>query len=405
MSVSATAQRLRLFLVGTEFFRSGGIQQVNRLLLRAWLEFSARSWAEVETFSLADAPEEPAADWVPGVSWRWHGMARHGRALVQRLAARVAAARPQVVLLTHVNLLPLLPLVRAMFPRTRVAVLGHGVEVWRRLPGPMRAALRRADAVVAPSAYTARQLQSLNGARRDRLTVIAHGLDPSWEACAAARTLTGQEGATLLTVARLSTADVYKGVDRVIAALPAVLRQFPQARLVIAGDGDDRARLERAAAQTGAGGRVEFRGETTEEALRALYAACDLFVLPSRKEGFGLVFAEAMACGKPVVAARAGGTTDVVEHGVTGLLVSGEGDELAQAVTCLLRDPEMRARLGAAGRARVMQRFLFRHFSERWTDWLARLLPEAFYLSRHAAVYAAPTPERAAKPEEAHASA
>jgi glycosyltransferase involved in cell wall biosynthesis len=398
-------QRVRLFLAGTEFFRTGGIQQVNRLLLRAWLDFSARSCAEVEAFSLADAPEAPAVDWLQQAPWRWHGMGRSRRALVQRLAARVAARQPHLVLLTHVHLVPLLPLVRLISPRTRVAVLGHGVEVWQRLPWATRLALRWADAVVAPSRYTAMQLQAFNGVRRRRVSVIAHGLDPAWELSTAFPARASTAGPALLTVARLSAADVYKGVDRVVEALPAVLAHFPQARLVVAGDGDDRARLERIAEQRGVAPRIEFRGGTSAADLRSLYAACDLFVLPSRKEGFGLVFAEAMACGKPVVAARAGGATDVVEHGVTGLLVSGEGDELAQAIISVLRDPHLRARMGAAGRARVLQRFLYRHFAERWTAWLAQLLPEAVYLSRHAAVYAAPAPTPATEPEEAHATA
>jgi glycosyltransferase involved in cell wall biosynthesis len=385
-------QRVRLFLAGTEFFRTGGIQQVNRLLLRAWLDFSARSCAEVEVFSLADAPEAPAVDWLQQTPWRWHGMARSRRALVQRLAARVAARQPHLVLFTHVHLVPLLPLVRLISPRTRVAVLGHGVEVWQRLPFALRQVLRLADAVVAPSHYTAMQLQAANRVRLQRVSVIPHGLDPSWQAPLPAPPDARRAGPTLLTVARLSTADIRKCVDQVIAALPLVLAEFPEARLVIAGQGDDRARLEALAAHQGVAAHVEFRGETGEDALRMLYATCDLFVLPSRKEGFGLVFAEALACGKPVVAARAGGTAEVVEHGVTGLLVSGEGHELAQAITSLLRDPDTRARLGAAGRARVIQHFLFRHFAERWTAWLGQIVPAAAGLPHHDAVLVATAP-------------
>lgn len=377
---------VRVFLAGTEFWRSaGGIQYVNRLLARALADISAATPLRLEGFSYGDAAEvarEHSTD-----ACRWYAFDRRRRAMAWRMAGRLLAAQPHLVLFTHVNLLPLAALVRRFSPRARVALLAHGVEVWGPLRERTARALQQADHIVAPSAYTRERLLTSQGIAAARVSVLPHSLHPDWSE--AAGEPTPRSGQTLLCVARLTRADAYKGVDVLLRALPHIRSRCPQVRCIIVGDGDDRARLESLTRALAVAPTVEFRGEMDCNGLLAAYREADLFVLPSRGEGFGIVFAEAMWCGLPVVAARAAATPEVVADGETGILVPPEIPEaLASAVAGLLLLTDERRRMGVAARRRVERHYLYPQFVARWHHWLARCLPEAVYLARHAAVFA-----------------
>jgi glycosyltransferase involved in cell wall biosynthesis len=332
----------------------------------------------------APAPPEYASDVM---HWRPAGRSRTALAA---MLARELWPQPHVVLFTHVNLLRLAPLVRWIAPAAACAVLGHGIEDWDELPAAIRRELRRCVSVVAPSRYTRQRLIEVNGVEPQRAVVLHHGLAPEWHAGGGAGQTRPRTDSVLLAVTRMSLADAYKGVDTTIEAMPRILERCPHANFRIAGDGADRPRLEQLARERGVSGRVHFLGELGEDALRSEYERASVFVLPSRKEGFGIVFAEAMWHGLPVVAARAAGTLDVVEDEVTGILVPPDSPEqLASAVSGLLLLPEERARIGATGRKRMEENFLFEQFAARWHRWLAGVAPEAIYLARHGAAFTA----------------
>lgn len=379
---------VRIFLVASEFFGSpGGIQRVNCLLQEMLAEFAAGTPTEVELFSFADAEESIPAHLRAMAGFGWHAFDHSRSSMALRLGQRLQEVRPDLLLFTHVHMLRLARLTRLFRPGAKVAVLGHGVEVWKELPESIRGWMQKADAVVAPSGFTRDKIVEMNGVDPARTWVIAHGLDAAWAAGAQAGS--SGTGKRLLSVTRLGIADAYKGVDVMLRALPAVLERHPETDYVIAGEGSDRPRLEKLAGELGLGKRVEFCGEVEGSKLHSLYAGADVFVLPSQREGFGIVFLEAMSYGLPVVAAHAGGTVDVVLHGVTGLLVPPEQPgTLAEAVNGLLDDPAQRRALGLAGRRRVEEEYLFEHFSRRWQRWLAEQLPEAVYRARQAAAYA-----------------
>jgi len=144
----------------------------------------------------------------------------------------------------------------------------------------------------------------------------------------------------------------------------------------VVGDGDDLPRIQRLAARAGVADRVHFLGRIPPHSpeLLACYAHADLFVLPSKGEGFGIAFLEAMAFGKPVVGGAHGGTPDVIEDGVCGYLVPhGDVDRLAEALERLLLDEAHRAELGRRARARVESHFLFAQFRERLVGILNEL--------------------------------
>jgi phosphatidyl-myo-inositol dimannoside synthase len=218
-------------------------------------------------------------------------------------------------------------------------------------------------------------LKEVQGVEQAHVRTIYNCLDPFWSA------VLGQgpakDGRYVLCVSRLARSDRYKGLEDVIAAFNLAAGRLGGLRLVVVGDGDDAPRLRALASKGAAAGRIEFRGAVDDAALVDLYAGCEMFAMPSRKEGFGLVFLEAMAHAKPVIAADSTATPEVVVNGETGLLVPyGDVARLADALIVLGDDPKLARDLGARGLERVRQRFSYQRYladvrtaiSEVWGD-------------------------------------
>ena len=166
-----------------------------------------------------------------------------------------------------------------------------------------------------------------------------------------------------------------KGHPWLIAAALAVVRESPATRFVFAGDGESRPVFERQVEKLGLERNFMFLGR--REDIPDVLASCDLAVHPSKAEGLPNAILESMAAGLPVVASRVGGNTELVNDGVTGLLVSPEDSEaLSVALLRLLRDPELARQLAAAGRQRATQDFgferLIREVDELYTELLER---------------------------------
>jgi glycosyltransferase involved in cell wall biosynthesis len=159
-------------------------------------------------------------------------------------------------------------------------------------------------------------------------------------------------------------AERYKGHDLLIDLWPRVTREVPGARLIVVGDGDDRSRLEARSSQLET--HIRFLGRLSDEDLAAVYAKCAFLVMPSRDEGFGLVFVEAMRAGKACIGGT-GAAEEVIEDGVTGLIVDPDNaEQVLEAIVRLYREPETRARMGRAGVERVTREFRESHFRERF---------------------------------------
>ena len=299
-------------------------------------------------------------------------------------ALRAAGRKPLLAIGMHPHLAPIVWAMRMRSRKVRSIVFAHGIEVWQPLSWPRRAALRQADLVIGPSEDTVRHLISTQEIRPERVLRLPWGLDPDFEERLAANAQPPlpsgfpPAGKIILTVGRWDPAERYKGADTLIFALPRVLRTAPDTFLVLVGDGADRPRLEQLARDAGVSGRTRFLHDLTKDQLFSCYSFCTLFALPSSGEGFGLVFLEAMAHGKPVVGGAHGGIPDVVEEGVTGRLVPhGDVDRLAGVLESLLADPKGAAEMGARGRDRVKREFSFRRFQEQ----LTRVLDE-FHLGK-----------------------
>ncbi len=218
--------------------------------------------------------------------------------------------------------------------------------------------LNRADAVVAVSNFTRQALIELTQTSPAKIEVIYNGVDlDRFRIVARSPQLIAkykiESKRVLLSVGRLVPR---KGIDRTLEAMPKLLRRHADLHYLIVGDGPYRERLQQMVAELGLASHVTFTGPIGDEELRAHYALCDLFVLPNREmpdgdtEGFGLVFLEANACGKPVVGGRAGGVVEAVQDGHNGLLVNGDNvDSIVEAVCKLLEDEALYQRLRRGG--------------------------------------------------------
>lgn len=211
-----------------------------------------------------------------------------------------------------------------------------------------RFVLRRARAVTAASRFMAEVAESVAGDGRP-VRPVPFGVDTTaFVPAASART-------GPFTVGFVKRFETRYGAGVLVDAFAEVVERVPDARLVLAGGGSRRARLEDRVRRLGLADRVEFPGEVPHTDVPDLLRRCDVLANPSRSESFGVVLLEAAACGLPVVATRVGGTAETVVDGVSGLLVPvDDPSALAEALVGLASDPERRRAMGEAGRAMVV---------------------------------------------------
>ncbi|MBL9096160.1 MAG: glycosyltransferase family 4 protein [Alphaproteobacteria bacterium] len=244
-----------------------------------------------------------------------------------------------------------------------LAVLAHGMEFPAKPSAAKQARIARAFAkvrtVIASSAYTAALAKPyVSGATRLVVTnpPLAPQPAPSEAALAGIREIVAGRSPVLLSLCRL---EPRKGVDMVIRALPRVLETHPKALYIVAGGGDDRARLETLARETGVADSVHFAGMVDGEAKAALFASADAFVMPTRRdgdsvEGFGIVYMEAAWYGLAALAGREGGAVDAVADGETGVVCdAGDVAAVAAGVLKLIEDRAQGGRLAKAAAARA----------------------------------------------------
>ncbi len=281
--------------------------------------------------------------------------------------AALARRRPvSLVICWHLGMLRALPLLR--IPRPRVALFLHGIEAWRRPGAITRRLLPRVDLFLANSAFTWRRFLEFNPECAGRpCRVVALGVG---EPAADVSPNPGNPPAALL-LARMLRAEDYKGHRELIAAWPQVQARLPSAQLWLAGDGDLRPELERLVADNGLAAAVRFFGRVSEEQKQALLTDCRCLAMPSRNEGFGLVYLEAMRLGRPCLVSQSDAGREVVAPPEAGLAVDpGAAKEMEGALSRLLTDSDEWRLWSAAARLRYESNFTAKDFGRRLTSAL-----------------------------------
>lgn len=348
-----------VILLCPDLHEVGGIGLVSRLALHALQSCGAPSGCRGEVWSYGAPHIEEAT--LDDTRWRIrYARGRRAAAALWGLKASLGDARHTLVVAMHLHLAPLaLPLVQR---GGRLAVFLHGIEAWVPLSGLRRRALEQPAVLLANSNHTIQRFKQANpGFTNAPIRACPLGV-PDTAPVSPSKSHTEPFA---LIVGRLSSRERYKGHDMLLEIWREMLKGSPTARLVIVGEGDDRARLEAKARELTVANAVTFLGKVTKEKLESLYRDCSFFVMPSKEEGFGLVFLEAMRAGKACIAGQ-GAAEEIVVDGLTGLIVPAqERKTLLTAMLRLFRDPELSASMGHAGRERYLVHFTDTHFRNR----------------------------------------
>jgi len=259
----------------------------------------------------------------------------------------------------------------------------HSIEAWGPLDGSHLKVLKEATIRVANSHYTAARIAAANPSI-GMIDVCHLALDPDGfrSSLPSARFYESPEEQivrqirpnSVLIVGRMMKSERHKGHEQLIHTWPLVLKKVPDAQLVIVGQGDDVSRLIRMAAEVGVRADVLFTGRVSDRVLDDIYDRVAVFAMPSRGEGFGIVYLEAMQHGLPCIGAIHDAAREIVVDGETGYLVDqGDMTDLSNKLARLLADPSLRRRLGSNGHNRLQTNFSFEGFRSRISAVLSRL--------------------------------
>lgn len=351
----------------------GGIQVYSAFLLQALQSLYPQT--QYDVFLKHDVQGTPHIPCLPKTRFHFAG-ASALKIRTPIFAAQIISngfqQRPDLIIATHLNFT-----VAAQWLKRLVGIpywtVAHGIEAWDIQNTAIKTALHHADLILAVSNYTRDRLlkeQNLNpkkvallpntfdssrfkGAPKPSYLLKRHGLKP--------------EQPVILTVARLAKGDQYKGYDKILQALPQIRQSIPDIHYIIVGKGDDKPRIEQLIAQLGLQDCVTLAGFVPDEDLCDYYNLCDVFTMPSKGEGFGIVYLEALACGKPVLGGNQDGAIDALCHGELGALVNpddvGEiAETLIKVIHCAYPNPLMYQ--PEALRLKVIDTFGFERFQK-----------------------------------------
>ncbi len=333
--------RLHLWFPGLLESR-GGIQVYSNFLLEALTDLypnldydvCLKHSTCVQSFGLAKARFHCAGTWP---------LFLRTPAFAAQIAGLGLWQRPDLVIATHLNF------TIAAYWLKRLAgipywAIAHGVEAWGIQRPELKRALQQADRILAVSGYTRDRLLKEQNLDPSRVSLLPNTFDPSRfqpapkPAYLLERYGLKPEQPILLTVARLAEVERYKGYDRVLAALPQIRQAIPNIHYLIVGKGNDQLRIEQLIAQFQLQDCVTLAGFVPDQQLCDYYNLCDVFAMPSKREGFGIVYLEALACGKPTLGGNQDGAIDALCGGELGALVNPDDvDAIAQTLIQILQ--------------------------------------------------------------------
>jgi phosphatidyl-myo-inositol dimannoside synthase len=320
------------------FAKEGGIQSYVKDIFRSYLGLSPSLSAEI--FLLRDSAdmENPfECDRLKFHYFKTNAEKIDKMLLASALFAYLLRVRPKHVFCGHVNLAPLIGMLCQPLgiPYT---VMTHGKEVWKALPSVAKSSLQKANCIWAVSHYTRDIASNINQLDRAKIKILPCAVNgdyftPGVKSAQLLERYNLGDAKILMTVARLWSGDIYKGVDVTIRALPQILHTYPNVKYLVIGRGDDQPRLAQMAQEFGVSSHIVFAGFVPTEELVEHYRLADAYIMPSQ-EGFGIVYLEAMACGVPVLAGDDDGSADPLQNGKLGWRVPHR-DPNAVAKACM----------------------------------------------------------------------
>jgi len=348
---------MKILFIASDIQALGGIQQYNRKFLDAF-----RLRGSVRLVELKHKGVFPKARFI-------------SKSIFQGLIYN-----PDITVCAHINYATLGFFMRVFFGRKYI-VCTHGVDVWEIESWLKRKAMLAATLITTVAEYTRDKIVNQLPEARDRIYLLYNPVDGSrFAPRKKSAGLVGKYGLenkkAILTVARLSAEEGYKGYDRVIKAMPQILKTVPNAVYFLIGDGDDAPRVRRLISEISLGNKVIMAGAYPNEKLPEYYNLADVFVMPSKAEGAPAVFVEALSCGIPVIAGNQDGSATPLQNGEVGLLIDPDSiEEIARAIIKVLTGRAPKNLLDRDFlRRKTLEKFGLDRFPERVNEMLSLFL-------------------------------
>ncbi len=375
---------MKIVYLATGVFDKGGISRYSRYQIQGLRDLLGDD--KVYILSLlgpgSDDFEEPF-----NVNYHGNGISLTSKLRFVWATTRACfSTRPPVIWCNHVHLMPLGLLVRCLLPTARLIVNVYGAELWSNRQWLHRRTLQKADVVISDCHFSANFVIRHYGILDERLRVVWDCVDTRRFQPGPRRNdvlrffgiVTGPQYRYILTLGRMDLGSRHKGYDRLLDAMVS-LREYADIIAVLAGDGNDRSRLEKRVQNEGLADRVFFIGSVPENLLVDVYNLCDVFVLVSdrgygRGEGIPLTPLEAAACGKPIIVGNEDGSQEAVVEGVNGHVVTPRDPRaLREALLDTLTNPRLRDKMGRAAHARIQAEFSYEGFCKKTAQILGEL--------------------------------
>ena len=365
-------KRNKILALFTDVYKSkGGVPVFNQNLLRA---LSKVYHGRIIALSINDVLKENNSRYY------FEGCSRGKVKFVFKTLLTSIINKPDFIICGHVNISPLCLLIKKGLGIPYITVT-HGIDAWDVKSIKKRKGLTSSDIIVSVSNYTKVRIKEQLGLKEDKFFILPNAVDgvnfkPKPKPGYLIKRYGVEDRVVLLTVCRLDKSEAYKGYDKIIEALPKIIKKIPNLVYLIGGKGNDAPRIKRLIKGRGLDDYVKLIGLIPEKELVDHYNLCDIFVMPSKGEGFGIVFLEALACGKPVICGNKDGSVDAVLNGKLGILVDPDNiDQIAEAIINVLQgnvpdnliDPEYLRKI-------VLEHYGFDKFTKRVKDLLNRFV-------------------------------
>ncbi|HVW15757.1 MAG TPA: glycosyltransferase family 4 protein [Mucilaginibacter sp.] len=340
------AKKIILFTLQT-FSTTGGIQKMTRTLAHSLYHIAREQNWRFKLWSVYDSRYDLMTQYLPHENYM--GFGKHKLSL--GLKTLGVASRADIVILSHINLSLIGLTIKLLNPKCKVWLVAHGIEVWRPVTTVKRMFLKKyCDKIICVSNFTKQQMIHWHTSDADKCVVLNNAVDPfirlpetfeKPDYLLNRYSLTA-ENKVIFTLTRLASSEQYKGYEQVIKAVSRLKDRFHAIKYILSGpyDAAEETRIKDLINTYKVQDHVILTGFLIESELTDHFLLADLFVLPSKKEGFGIVFVEALACGLPVICGNADGSTDAIRNGELGTAINVDDlDELEKTITGYLKIP------------------------------------------------------------------
>lgn len=337
-----------LFIYLQAFSHTGGIEKFNRSFLKALYELSIDERIDADAYSLYDS----SCNYLYFSENRFRGFA--AKKLWFVLQTIFHALKYDVLIVGHINLAVVGLIVKKIKPSIKVVTIVHGIDIWDEQQGLKKKFMNEVDCFLAVSSFTkSKMLENNSYLIADKIKVFPNTIDPYFNLpnnfekpeYLLQRYDVKPNEKIILTVTRLASTEKYKGYDHVFKVLKSINAKTNfKVRYFLGGKADalEAKRIDELIKENDVAEYVQLLGFIKDEELIDHYLLADVFAMPSKKEGFGIVFIEAMACGLKVIAGNKDGSVDALKNGELGILINPDSEtELEEAILISLMSEEI----------------------------------------------------------------